>query len=451
MHPRVRVVRPTHPNGWDAGGRTILLSVQATQALDALIDVFAAPPEDATRRISAALSGVLPHRAAAVLAGACARSPMTVHGESGVAERITSADLARLAATVRVGEAWRGAAVVAGEERPVLAVAAGAGSLLVLVLPDGAEPDPETVGLVQRLWTVATERRGHAIEEAEPTALAASRQAASERARVTAELTEAHAAALAALLGTLRARDLDDRAARRAATDLAASALVELRSAARRERELTDEPATQAFALLRDELRPLVRYSSAELEFAPPAAADGTLPGTVAQAARAIVRGAVVTMLEQQADVGRIRVAWEQDGAELRVSVRDDGPGRLAEEGLALHALTAHARAVDGELRVESVPGWGSHVHARLPLGPVRDTAVPAGPLDALNPREVEVLGQLVRGRRNRQIAATLGISENTVKFHVANVLAKLGAASRGEAAAIAVSAGFGAPLHAVA
>jgi DNA-binding CsgD family transcriptional regulator len=451
MHPRVRVVRPTHPNGWDAGGRTILLSVQATQALDALIDVFAAPPEDATRRISAALSGVLPHRAAAVLAGACARSPMTVHGESGVAERITSADLARLAATVRVGEAWRGAAVVAGEERAVLAVAAGAGSLLVLVLPDGAEPDPETVGLVQRLWTVAAERMGHAIEEAEPTALAASRQAASERARVTAELTEAHAAALAALLGTLRARDLDDRAARRAATDLAASALVELRSAARRERELTDEPATQAFALLRDELRPLVRYSSAELEFAPPAAADGTLPGTVAQAARAIVRGAVVTMLEQQADVGRIRVAWEQDGAELRVSVRDDGPGRLAEEVLALHALTARARAVDGELRVESVPGWGSHVHARLPLGPVRDTAVPAGPLDALNPREVEVLGQLVRGRRNRQIAATLGISENTVKFHVANVLAKLGAASRGEAAAIAVSAGFGAPLHAVA
>jgi DNA-binding CsgD family transcriptional regulator len=428
------------------------LSVQATEALDALIDVFAAPPEDATRRISAALSGVLAHRAAAVLAGACARSPMTVHGEPGLAARITSADLARLAATVPVGQAWHGAALVAGEERPLLAVAAGAGSLLVLVLADGAEPDAETIGLVQRLWTVAAERMGHAIEEAEPTALAASRQAESERARVTAELTEAHAAALAALLGTLRARDLDDRAARRAATDLAASALVELRSAARRERELTDEPAEQAFALLRDELRPLVRYSSAELEFVPPAAADGALPGTIAQAARAIVRGAVVTMLEQQqADVRRIRVAWEHDRDELRVSVRDDGPGRLAEQGLALHALTDRARAVDGELRVESVPGWGSHVQARLPLEPVRDTAVPAGPLAALNPRELEVLAQLVRGRRNRQIAATLGISENTVKFHVANVLAKLGAASRGEAAAIARDAGLSAPLHAVA
>jgi DNA-binding NarL/FixJ family response regulator len=424
--------------------------MQVTQALDALIDVFAAPAEDATRRISAALDGVVAHRAAAVLAGACARSPMTVHGESGLAERITSADLARVAATVPVGEAWRGAAVVAGAERPLLAVAA-AGSLLVLVLADGAEPDAEAVEIVQRLWTVAAERMGHAIEEAEPDALAASRQVASERTRVTAELTEAHAAALAALLGTLRARDLDDRAARRAATDLAASALVELRSAARRERELTDEPAAQAFALLRDELRPLVRYSSAELEFVPPEAADGALPGTVAQAARAIVRGAVVTMLEQQEEVRRIRVAWEHGDDELRVSVRDDGPGRLAEEGLALHALTDRARAVDGELRVESVPGWGSHLRARLPLAPARDTAVATGPLATMNPRELEVLGQLVRGRRNRQIAATLGISENTVKFHVANVLAKLGAASRGEAAAIARDAGLSAPLHAVA
>src|SRR3954453_12600162 len=102
----------------------ILSDVQVTQALDALIDVFAAPPEDVTRRISAALDGVVAHRAAAVLAGACARSPMTVHGESGLAERITSADLARLAATVPVGEAWRGASVVAGAERPLLAVAA---------------------------------------------------------------------------------------------------------------------------------------------------------------------------------------------------------------------------------------------------------------------------------------------------------------------------------------
>ena len=307
-------------------------------------------------------------------------------------------------------------------------------------------PDKTAIEIVKRIWDLFALRLGQALEEAEPSALAASRQAASERARVTDELTEAHAATLSALLGTLRAADLDDAAARRAATDIAAAALVELRAAPRRERELSDEPAGQAFDHLRDELRPFVRYSSAELEFAAPRG-DGSIPGTIAQAARAIVRGAVVTMLEQQEGVRRIRVGWELDD-DLRVSVRDDGPGGLAGQGLALHALVERAQAVGGEIEVEAVPGWGSHLQARLPLGPLREAVAPSGPLAALNPRELEVLGQLARGRRNRQIAELLSISENTVKFHVANVLAKLGVPSRGEAAAIARDAGIGSRLE---
>jgi DNA-binding CsgD family transcriptional regulator len=430
-------------------GSAILLDV--IELLDSLIGVFSAGPEEATPRLSRAVDGLAPHRAAAILAGACARSPMTVAGEPEIAERITTADLGRIAGSVGVGEAWRGTATIAGAPRPVLAMAASAGSsLLVLVLRDDAAVADEAVPILQRIWDLFAMRLGQAIEEAEPSALAASRQAASERARVTDELTEAHAATLSALLGTLRAGDLDDDAARRAATDIAASALVELRTAPRRERELSDEPAGAAFAQLRDELRPFVRYSSAELEFAAPQAADGSIPGPIAQAARAIVRGAVVTMLEQQEGVRRIRVGWELDG-DLRVSVRDDGPGGLAGEGLALHALVERAQAVGGEIKLEAVPGWGSHLQARLPLGPVRETAAPSGPLAALNPRELEVLGQLARGRRNRQIAELLSISENTVKFHVANVLAKLGVASRGEAAAIARDAGIGARLEAAA
>src|SRR5262249_15692943 len=155
------------------------------------------------------------------------------------------------------------------------------------------------------------------LEEAEPGDLAASRHAASERARVASELADAYGAALAALLGTLRARDLDDTAARRAATALAASPLVELRAPT--DRAIASEPVEQAFAVLRDELGPITRYGSTEVELAAPDQA-GTLPSSVAQAARAIVRGAVLTMLEQP-DVGRIRVAWEL-GEELRVSVR---------------------------------------------------------------------------------------------------------------------------------
>ena len=55
-------------------------------------------------------------------------------------------------------------------------------------------------------------------------------------------------------------------------------------------------------------------------------------------------------------------------------------------------------------------------------------------PPESLTPREREVLDLLAQGLTNRQIADRLSISEHTAKFHVAAVLAKLGAASRTDA-----------------
>jgi DNA-binding NarL/FixJ family response regulator len=57
--------------------------------------------------------------------------------------------------------------------------------------------------------------------------------------------------------------------------------------------------------------------------------------------------------------------------------------------------------------------------------------------------RERAVLEQLARGRGNKQIAAALGISERTVKFHVSSVFAKLGASNRTEAVTRAVAEGI--------
>jgi two-component system, NarL family, nitrate/nitrite response regulator NarL len=66
----------------------------------------------------------------------------------------------------------------------------------------------------------------------------------------------------------------------------------------------------------------------------------------------------------------------------------------------------------------------------------------PAAP-DALTPREVEVLSALTGGMRNKEIAAHLGISENTVKFHIRNIVGKVHAQSRAELAARAVREGL--------
>ena len=53
---------------------------------------------------------------------------------------------------------------------------------------------------------------------------------------------------------------------------------------------------------------------------------------------------------------------------------------------------------------------------------------------EALTPREIEVLELLAEGLPNKGIAERLGISDQTVKFHVASICGKLGASNRTDA-----------------
>jgi len=62
---------------------------------------------------------------------------------------------------------------------------------------------------------------------------------------------------------------------------------------------------------------------------------------------------------------------------------------------------------------------------------------------EPLTPREVDVLEQLVEGLSNKTIAARLGISDQTVKFHVAAICGKLGAANRTDAVRRAIRRGL--------
>jgi LuxR family maltose regulon positive regulatory protein len=59
-----------------------------------------------------------------------------------------------------------------------------------------------------------------------------------------------------------------------------------------------------------------------------------------------------------------------------------------------------------------------------------------AGPFTSFTPRELEVLAHIAGGDSNKHIARALDLSLHTVKRHVANILGKLDASTRGQAAA---------------
>ena len=62
---------------------------------------------------------------------------------------------------------------------------------------------------------------------------------------------------------------------------------------------------------------------------------------------------------------------------------------------------------------------------------------------DLLTPREKEVLQLLAQGLPNKQIAQRIGISENTVKYHISSIYSKLGASNRTEAVRLGAHRGI--------
>jgi two-component system response regulator NreC len=115
------------------------------------------------------------------------------------------------------------------------------------------------------------------------------------------------------------------------------------------------------------------------------------------------------------------------------------------DEGLLREAIQAGAsgyiikRAVESELIValQAVFRGELYVHSALmrqvftDLSPVPESS--ANKLEALTPREVEVLKLLIQGYINREIAEELCISVRTVEGHRANLMAKLGLRNRAQ------------------
>jgi DNA-binding NarL/FixJ family response regulator len=151
--------------------------------------------------------------------------------------------------------------------------------------------------------------------------------------------------------------------------------------------------------------------------------------------------GGVDSLLELLPEWPSLRplVLGPVEGADRLTTALDARPWAYLPREAGPEQLAAAARAVAAGL-VTIDPTLAPALLAQPAAA--RQT-VPEDAAEELTAREREVLTLMAEGLANKQIAARLGISEHTVKFHVAAILAKLGAASRTEAGYVAARRGL--------
>ena len=128
-----------------------------------------------------------------------------------------------------------------------------------------------------------------------------------------------------------------------------------------------------------------------------------------------------------------VLVGAQADRDRLRPELLDAGFDIVVE-------MTNRPSARDGVPVADAVVEATAAGHSSLLLSPALSDDVGQ---EALTAREQEVLAQLAQGMSNKAIAHALGISDQTVKFHVAAIIAKLGAANRTDAVRRAIRRGL--------
>jgi DNA-binding NarL/FixJ family response regulator len=144
--------------------------------------------------------------------------------------------------------------------------------------------------------------------------------------------------------------------------------------------------------------------------------------------------GATRRLRVEQPEVRVIALTTFDDDEDVFAALRAGAVGYLLKDVSSARLVEAVHAAAHGESVLQ--PSVAAKVVARFAQLP--DTAQEPRPQPLVVPlsdRELGVLRLLADGRSNREIAAELFLAEGTVKNHVTNVLAKLGARDRTQAA----------------
>lgn len=120
-------------------------------------------------------------------------------------------------------------------------------------------------------------------------------------------------------------------------------------------------------------------------------------------------------------DGERDRVRWQLQGTSVAIV------------GEFSSLSDARASGIEADAFVVAAKSASAVDEPRVRSSPARDHTGIDGP-ESLTPREIQVLELLAHGLPNKAMALRLGISDQTVKFHVASISGKLGATNRTDA-----------------
>ena len=148
---------------------------------------------------------------------------------------------------------------------------------------------------------------------------------------------------------------------------------------------------------------------------------------------------------QRSPNIGVIVLSSAMDDNQLFMALKAQAVAYMSKEVTADQLVETVRRVAKGEHPINEYltnrPKVAEHVLQQFQELSARSEAEAF--MSPLTPREIEILQYIAEGYLNKQIAAELGISEQTIKNHVTSILRKLNANARTEAVVVAIKQGL--------